>query len=294
MKLICLSNPAAGFGKGKAATDETVALFHRQGIETQVIRSEYPDNIPEKIKNLDLSGWDGIVSIGGDGTLYETINGLLAVHDNIPLPIGVIPVGTGNSFSRELAVRTISDAVALILKNQPTAVDVGYFTAQGRTYYFVNMLGIGFVSDVCEWAENHKKFGHFSYIIGVLVKAISLQYYDLALVIDGKAMNCSGVFVEICNTRYTGGTMCMAPDARMDDGLLDVVVLKRLSRIKLLRSFPKIFNGTHPEMEEIEVFRCKTLELQTDRPACLEPDGEILATTPISVGILPGKVRIFC
>ncbi|HOC24470.1 MAG TPA: diacylglycerol kinase family lipid kinase, partial [bacterium] len=100
-------------------------------------------------------------------------------------------------------------------------------------------------------------------------------------------------FVEISNSRKTGGDMIMAPDASIDDGLLDVVILNKLSRLRLLSALPRIFAGTHLKMREVEHFTASTMSFRTTPAKVLTPDGEITGTTPITVNVLPGKIRVF-
>ena len=111
--------------------------------------------------------------------------------------------------------------------------------------------------------------------------------------IDGKTIERYCIFVKICNSRFTGGNMMVAPAAAIDDGLLDIVLLNRISKAPPLKLFPRIFKGTHVQAESVEVFRGKKIVLRTENPLPLTPDGETFGYTPIEVSIFPRKVEMF-
>ncbi len=293
MKVALIINPAAGNGRGAKAGQRTLEALTQQGVACHPFISEYPGHAVAIAEGLNLTDLDMVVAVGGDGTVFEVINGLLRAEAPPTTTLGVVPVGSGNSLSQDLGVfGDVDAAVQAVLANRHRPIDVAWFTAGGQRYYFANMLGFGFVSDVCHAAARYKALRHFSYVIGVFQITASLSHYQLQLTVDGKTYERTNCFVEICNSRYTAGTMLMAPDASIDDGLLDVVILNQISRRKLLRSFPRIFRGTHLELSEVETFRGRHITAVTNKPKVLTPDGELIGFTPIEVGILPGRLRM--
>jgi diacylglycerol kinase (ATP) len=114
------------------------------------------------------------------------------------------------------------------------------------------------------------------------------------MTIDGKVYQRDYIFAEICNSTKTGGNMIMAPEAKIDDGLLDVILLNDISKLNLLKVFPLIFKGTHVLDSHVETFTCKQIKIVTETPQRLTPDGEVFGTTPIEVSILPNKINMFC
>ena len=293
MKLLLVTNPAAGKGKGLDVSEQAAQFLKSNDIEPVVTVSEYPGHVNELMRTVDVDRNDGIVAVGGDGTLFELINGLLGTHETLSIPLGQIPVGTGNSFIKDMGIQTPDDALKKILSRNTKPVDVGFFSYQGGEHYFINILGFGFVANVAHRARKYKMFGGLSYIFGVLEEVIILSSTHLDITVDGKTYHRENTFVEISNSTCTGGDMIMAPDAKIDDGYLDVVLLNKVSRIKLLKAFPKIFKGTHVEMDEVEVFKARHIIAKTDNPQILTPDGEVFGSTPIEVKVLPEKVRMF-
>lgn len=294
MKVLLVYNPFAGHGRAQKILPEVEAYFQEKGIEFDLRTTDYHEHGIRIVREADPEQYDGIVAAGGDGTLFEVINGYFQNESKKKIPVGVLPVGTGNAFARDLELLNThwKDAIDIIALQSPRKVDVGQFTTYGETYYFLNILGLGFVADVGEIALKLKVFGNLSYTLGVLQKTIFLKSHKLTITIDGQEYQRDNIFVEISNTRWTANFL-MAPSAEIDDGFLDVTLLGKLGRIKLLKSFPKIFTGDHIYLDEIETFKAKEIKIETDVPKVLTPDGELVGITPIEVKCLHHGVEVF-
>lgn len=293
MKILMLVNPNAGQKKGTATASQAKQLFENAGIKLTMQFSNKRGEMLELSRRASSETYDGIVAVGGDGTLFEIINGMMQVDETLPIPLGIIPVGTGNSFSRELNLKSLEDTVQRIITGNTMKVDLGKCECVDNVFYFINLLGFGFVSDVAHKANDYKKLGALSYIVGVLIITAKLSSYHLDLEIDGQKYERDNCFVEICNSTKTGGDMLMAPMAQINDGLLDVIVLNKINRRRLLAAFPKIFKGTHLELPEAETFKAKKIVARPEIPKILTPDGEIKGQTPITVTVVPQKIKIF-
>jgi len=294
MKIFFILNPAAGKNKGTNALEKAIPLLNNKGIQTEVKTSNFSGHATELAQQFDPSKYDGVVAVGGDGTLFEVINGLLKKHKNFDLPIGQIPVGTGNSFIKDLEIESIEDAVEKIASGNTKKIDVGFFKYPDGEHYFINLLGTGFVANVAHRAGKYKAFGPLSYVFGVFEELIRLKPVPVQITIDGKVYQRDYIFAEICNSTKTGGNMIMAPDAKIDDGLLDIILLNSISRLNLLKVFPQIFKGTHVNDSHVETFKGKHIEIIPETPQRLSPDGEVFGSTPIEVSILPYKINMFC
>ena len=172
-------------------------------------------------------------------------------------------------------------------------VDVGKFITHGQDYYFLNIIGAGFVVDANKTAQNFKFLGDFSYQIGVLYRILVLKFTKLRLEIDGKKIETKSTFIEISNTRYTGGDFLMAPTAEIDDGLFDITLVKKISRMRLLKGLVKIKTGEHIHLEEIDTFKAKHIKIESDKPLVLTPDGELLGITPVEILCLKHAIEVF-
>jgi YegS/Rv2252/BmrU family lipid kinase len=245
------------------------------------------------MKDVKVKAYDAIVAAGGDGTLFEVINGYYQNSAKKKPPLGILPVGTGNAVARdlELHVSKWKEAVEIIAQMKPRKVDVGKFTSHGQSYYFLNILGLGFVADVTKTAKKLKALGNISYTLGVLYHIAMLKPLKLKIEIDGKLLERDNIFVEISNTTYTSN-FYMAPNAKIDDGLLDITLLGKLGRIGLLKAFPKVFTGEHIHLPEVETFKAKHIKISTEPSKVLTPDGELIGITPVEVECLHQDIEV--
>jgi diacylglycerol kinase (ATP) len=299
MKVAIIAKPPKRSRKGRRTErhnplEKATRLLSSHRISHDVFLTQYHAHALEIVKELSIENYDALVAMGGDGTNYYVLNGLLKFHGDKPLPpIGIIPTGRGNSFAKDLNIGSIDDALTAIFRQNTVPVDVCRFTQQKNDGYFINLMGFGFVTDVAKTAARFGWAGDLSYIIGVIYRTIGLRFHQLELEIDGTPYDGRNCFVEICNSRYTGGDMLMAPEAQIDDGHFDAVILGPLSRLSLLNTFPKIFKGTHVTHPQVRVVRGKRAVIRTIPEKSLLPDGEIFGQTPTTITVLPRRVRYF-
>lgn len=294
MKILLVYNPFAGHKRGEKLLPQIEGLLTEKKIDFDLRLTEYPEHAVEIVGQADFKEYDGIVAAGGDGTLFEVINGYFKNRKKGRIPLGVLPTGTGNAFARDLDIDVSrwEEAVEIIHAGQRRKVDVGHFRTHGQDYYYLNIMGLGFVADVTKTAKAIKFLGNVSYTLGVIYQTALLKTHHLDIEIDGKAYQRDNVFVEISNTRYTSNFL-MAPNAKIDDGLLDVTLLSPLNRRKLLKFFPKVFTGEHVFLDEIETFQARKIKISTDVPKVLTPDGELLGITPVEVECLHRAIEVF-
>ena len=188
MKTCLVVNPNAGKKKGLDVAGQVSALLKDAGVHAELLVSDQPGQTREIAEGLDQSDWDGVIAVGGDGSLFEVINGLLSGSGAVSVPVGQVPVGTGNSFSKDLDIHTVEDAVERIVKGQTRKIDLGHFSSEAGDYYFINLLGAGFVSNVAHRAGKYKALGSLSYILGVVEEVIRLQSTAITLTIDGEVI----------------------------------------------------------------------------------------------------------
>lgn len=294
MKVLLVLNPMAAHKRAGKLLPDIEAGFNKLNISFDLRLTDYPEHAVDIVRDADFDSYDGIAVAGGDGTLFESINGYYQNQAKRKIPIGVLPIGTGNAFARDLELQTFQwkEALEIIQKNKPRKVDAGVFNTHGQTYYFLNIMGLGFVADVTKTAHKLKLIGNVSYTIGVLYQTIFLKAFKIKMEADGKMVERESVFVEISNTRYTSNFL-MAPNAEIDDGFLDVTILSRLNRRRLIQCFPKIFTGEHLEMDEVEQFKAKKIVIETEKPKVITPDGELVGISPVTVECLHQDVPVF-
>ena len=292
MKILVIYNPHAGNGRALGLLPQIRRYLAEQAIDADIRMTEARGHAVTLAAQADLARFDAIVASGGDGTLFEVLNGYFQNPGERKPPLGLIPNGTGNAFMKELGLRK-SDwrkAIGIIASNRPRRLDVGRLQAHDQTHYFLNIVGMGFVAEIATAAVPLKRLGSAAYTAAVLLKLPWLKSQTLTLEIDGETIVHQGVFVEVANSTYTGTTFLMAPKAKLDDGLLDVVLLKEISRINLLRLFRTVFDGSHIHHPAVEYFQARSIKVTEQFPGRLIPDGEILAGSPVQFDCLPGAI----
>lgn len=294
MKVLLVYNTRAAHRRAGKLLPDVEAAFGGRGIDFDLRLTDYPEHAVEIVRGVNFGAYDGVVAAGGDGTLFEVINGYFGNTSPERIPLGVLPVGTGNAFARDLELNTDrwEEAVDIIAGNTPRKVDVGRFRTHGQDYFFLNIMGLGFVADVTKTAHRLKGLGNIAYTLGVLYQTVFLKSHGMTITLDGETMERDSVFVEISNTRFTANFL-MAPHAEIDDGLLDVTLVRKISRRRLIQCFPKIFTGDHIHLDEVEQYKVRKLSIVTDSPKVLTPDGELVGITPVEVECLHRSVDVF-
>ena len=286
-------NPKAGNKRGARIGGEVKARLEDAGKTVRAFTSTRHDEILTLTRGLNQKDWVGLIIVGGDGSIFQVLNGLTDGNADITIPIAPVPVGTGNSYARDIGILNPDDAIKAILGGQYRQVDLGSFTCGQSSYKFINLLGVGFVANVALRAQKYKFLGSKSYVLAIFEELLFLKAVPVTLKIDGKAIAREALFIEICNSRFTGGDMMMAPSAQIDDGILDIIVMNKTPRNKVIKLLPTIFTGKHVDNPEIEVFRGRNIVLESQRPMALNADGEVFGNTPISIAVEKNKVRFF-
>lgn len=292
MKIALIVNPESGRKKARKLLPQVEKKLAEHRIDCDVFISLNPEHISLLASELKIKTYDAVVIMGGDGTNYLILNALLSSFnpDQLP-PLGIIPVGSGNSFTKDLGIHSLDDALSAIITPQPRKVDVCSFSQKERRFYFVNLTGLGFVTDVAKTADNFKFLKDFSYLVGVIYRTLNLKFHHIEMVVDNEIIEGENCFVEFCNSRYTGGNMMMAPEASIDDGMMDIIICGRLSRLSLLKTLPKIFTGRHLAHPAVTCIKARKAVIHTKPVKTLLPDGEVFGSTPAHIDIHPGLVR---
>lgn len=294
MKLLLIFNPHAA-NRRAAQLLPKIRAGLEQFAELDILLTEYAGHARELAAKSELSGFDGIVAAGGDGTLFEVLNGLYRHDRQKRVPLGLIPVGTGNAFARDLGLLPgdWKKGIGIIGAGRVQALDVGRVDSGSEVFHFLNVIGLGFPVDAMKTAKKFKSIGSSAYSIAVIREMLRLKSYQLTIEIDGESIQQDNIFVEISNTRYTGTSFLIAPGARLDDGLLDVTLLRRLSRLRLLRLFPTIYSGRHVKFDEVSTYQAKTIKIMLPRNEQLAPDGEFYGETPVTITCLEKDLQFF-
>ncbi|MBT8073005.1 MAG: diacylglycerol kinase family lipid kinase [Xanthomonadales bacterium] len=296
MKLLIIFNPKAAYGRSVKKLEHIKSRFAGLGIDAKFLPTGHPGHGKELVAGTDLAAFDGLVAAGGDGTLFEVLNGLYSHPKADRIPVGLIPIGTGNAFARELDLEPDAwqEAVDLLHRGQTRLIDVVEVKAADLGFYYLNTLHMGFSVTAGLVAQKLKFFGRAAYTMATLWQVLNKRSYPLVMEIDGAVVRSDNVFVTISNSRYTGTHFLIAPGASIDDGLLDVTLLQDLSRRRLLRLFPTIYSGRHVGFEEVSVQQAKHIRILSPPGMLLGPDGEFVGKSPVDISCLQRDLAIFC
>ncbi|WP_046468208.1 diacylglycerol/lipid kinase family protein [Allosalinactinospora lopnorensis] len=285
-----LVNPTAGSGRSAVTATRLIRSLRERGAEATVIAGRSAEDSVRLAREAVRAAPDALVAVGGDGLVHTALQGVVGTG----VPLGVVPTGTGNDIAREFGLpRSVPAAVETILDGRAVAVDT--VRAGGRHY--LSVLACGFDSRVNERVNGFRlSLGRASYLVGLLAELRTFTPIRYVLEVDGEPLVAEGMCVAVGNTASYGGGMRICPDAVYDDRLLDVVFVHAMSRPAFLRFFPRVFRGTHPELDEITVLRGRTVTIATEGaggpPTVGYADGERLTETPITCEAIPGSVRV--
>lgn len=284
-RLLLIVNPRAGGGRGGRLLASYLALLERAGYNVAHALTRditHADVLAEQALAEDRVA----VAVGGDG-LVGRVAGAAA---ELGALMAVLPAGRGNDFARALGIPAdpagAVDTLALAVERQ---LDLG--CVDGRP--FACIASVGFDSVVQEFAlRTRLPLGAQVYTVGAVKAAASWRHATFRIHADGVASTLRGWAVAAANTGIYGGGMHVAPDADPGDGLLDVVTTAATGRVRFLRSFPKVFAGTHVHQPEVTVLRARTVRIDADRPFRVFADGDPIGVLPCTVSILPGALRV--
>lgn len=292
MKYYLVVNPHGGKNRGPGILKKVQPIFKEAGAEVTVIETERAGHARELAKTVTTDGYNGFCAIGGDGTMHEVVNGMMSRSDGQRLPIGLITGGTGNSLMHDLDCLDPEIAVKRILTNRKRAMDIARIDANGEIFYAFNIVGWGLPTDINILADKILWTGTQRYNIASIIEVLKHNQRLAKLIIDGNIVIGDYGFILGCNTIHTGVGMKMAPMAQISDGLIDLIIVKKASRFKLLRMFPKVFSGGHIGDHIVEYRQVREFSVLPMVDHVLNIDGELLGSTPIHVKMLPSAIDI--
>jgi YegS/Rv2252/BmrU family lipid kinase len=296
-RFFAIVNPAAGGGSSAKFAGATLARLRESGLNIDVIASSAPGHARDLAHESYAQGYRNFLAVGGDGTAHEILNGIFsrnASPDHIAL--GFLPLGTGNSFLRDFTRAGSEAPIQALLENRKRPVDLIRLThATGEVYSF-NILSLGFTADVGAITNRlFKPLGHLGYLLGVLVRVVQLKRRAFTLRCDNETVwdDRRSLFLTFNNSKYTGGTMLIAPQADPSDGFIEFVRWGPIGRLGLLRMLPRLYDGSHIEHPLASRKSVRHVEFNIPVPVDVMIDGEILTLKCKSLDILPSALDVY-
>jgi YegS/Rv2252/BmrU family lipid kinase len=299
---LVIVNPNAGNGKGKKDWDKISYLLKNEALPYDVNFTERKGHAIHFTIEGIAAGYRKIITVGGDGTLNEVVNGVF-LNKNCPttdISLALIPVGTGNDWGRMFGIPlNYKKAINIIGENKLMLHDVGlvsyYSGTEKKERYFINIAGLGFESVVVKRTNYQKDRGHSGkliYFYNLLMSLISYKNTRAEIVIDGEKISADVFSLNVGNGRYCGGGMRQTPGALPDDGLLDVTIIKGMGKFEIIRNLKILYDGTILQHPKIDGYKCKNIEVSSDSVMYAEADGESLGQTPAEFSIIPDGINI--
>ena len=292
-------NPLAGRGYASTIAPKVRRTLASLGVSFDYVETEYAGHAVVLARQAVREGYETIVSVGGDGTAHEIINGIMQEADGtFTGTLGCIPAGSGNDFAVMNGVPTqVEAACTLIATGAPTPVDLGKITLDGTiTRYFDNTVGVGFDGLVAKETRRLTHLRGLALYLPVVLKTIfiTMQSPHVALAIDDRLFDMRTVMISTCNGPRQGGGFLMAPHARYDDGLLDVIVAETLPRLEMLALVPRFLKGTHLSHKKIATYQGRRILIASDDILHVHVDGEILAEEVhrVEIEVVPQCLRM--
>jgi YegS/Rv2252/BmrU family lipid kinase len=295
-KYFAIVNPAAGGGRSRKLLGPALERLQEAGIEVKVVETRIPGEATEIAREAYGRGVRKFIAVGGDGTSYEIVNGLYphAVSGEPPT-LAFLPLGTGNSFLRDFSDRGVEYGIESLLAQRSRPCDVLRLRHRGGVIHYINLLSIGFTADVATLrARRFSGWGELGYQASIFMTLARFNRRPFPVRVDGAdtfdKRPC--LFLTFNNSKFTGGTMMIAPQAEINDGLVEYVRWGPIGRVGLIRNLPGLYDGTHIEHPLAERQAVRRIEFNLETPADVMVDGEVLTLHCEELDVLPGALNV--
>jgi diacylglycerol kinase (ATP) len=296
-RFFAIVNPAAGGGRSAELAGPALARLRERGMLVDVVASPGPGGAVQVAREAYMQGYRRFIAVGGDGTAHEILNGVFLSHSGSErISLGFLPLGTGNSFLRDFSNDGAAASLKALLAGHKRAVDLVRLTHANGETYSLNLLSIGFTADVAALTNRYfKPLGHLGYLLGVFVRVAQLRRRPFALRCDDDKewdeRRC--LFLSFNNSKYTGGTMLIAPNADPTDGQIEFVRWGPIGRLGLLRMLPKLYDGTHIAHPLASRRAVRHVEFNVRVPIDVMIDGEVATLECRALDVLPAAVDVY-
>jgi len=295
-KYLAIINPAAGGGRSRKLLGPALDRLRAAGLEVEARETSSSGHAADLAREAWRSGYRKFISVGGDGTSYEIVNGLFPLADGSETPtLGFLPLGTGNSFLRDFSDKGVEYAMESLIAGRSRKCDVLRLRHTDGVLHYINILSIGFSADVATLRmRRFSRWGQVGYQASIFICLTRFRRRPFPLSTDGEHQidRRPCLFLTFNNSKFTGGTMMIAPTAETDDGLIEYVRWGPIGRIGLIRNLPGLYDGTHIQHPLAEVRKVRRIDFHLDAPVDVMIDGEVLNLRCQTLDVLPGALNV--
>jgi diacylglycerol kinase (ATP) len=294
MKAQVILNPSAGQRDRRRELKEAMAYLEDHGWQVTLRETQGPGEAKTYARQAVAEGYDVVIAAGGDGTVGEVANGLAGSE----VALGVFPIGTTNVWALQMGIppfwplrqHSLLEAAKVLAEGHTRRVDLGQ--VNGR--YFLLWAGVGLDAEVTEEVEPEakKRLGGLAFVIAGIVVVKEFAGTKVQVTVDGCEVNRRAVLVVASNAQLYAGIVRLAAQARLDDGLLDILIFKGQGFPAILRHIFSVLTKRHLRDPEVEYYQARRVEISAAKPLSVHADDEPFTTTPVEIGIVPGALRV--
>lgn len=293
---LAIVNPAAGGGRSGKLLGPAIERLKAGGLEVKVAATRAAGQATEIAREAYGRGVRNFIAVGGDGTSYEVVNGLYpqALSGERPR-LGFLPLGTGNSFLRDFSDRGVEHAIESLLTGRSRVCDVMRLRHRTGVIYYINLLSMGFSADVATLrARRFSAWGELGYVTSIFLTLAKFNRRPFPVRVEGDEAfdDRTCLFLTFNNSKFTGGTMMIAPQAAVDDGMVEYVRWGPIGRLGLIRNLPGLYDGTHIRHPMAERKAARRVEFKLDAPVDVMVDGEVLTLHCEELEVLPAALNV--
>ncbi|MFZ5945019.1 MAG: diacylglycerol/lipid kinase family protein [Bacillota bacterium] len=288
MKLYCIINPQAGRGITAKLWPMIEKNLQKLMVQLEFVFTQYPGQAKDLAQAAIENDYNGVIAIGGDGTINEVINGLVGSQ----IPLGIVPTGTGNDLSKSLRIpQDPLEAIIVIAKGNKLEINLGEINGT----YFANVASVGFDAAVANWVNKNKIFkGKAAYYSAIFYNIIKNKHYQLTINLDSHSIEKECTLTAIANGNYYGAGQMIAPRAVINDGFFDVVVVSAVSRGEILKTLPDIKEGKHIANPHVAIYKAREVTISSkEKHVPIQADGERIVGLPQTFRISDNKLKVF-
>ena len=295
---LAIVNPAAGGGRSRNLLAPVLERLRAAGVEVKVATTRAPGDATAIAREAYQRGVRRFIAVGGDGTSFEVVNGLFpqASNDRADRPtLAFLPLGTGNSFLRDFSDRGVDHAVESLVAQRSRACDVLRLRHRAGVLHFINLLSMGFAADVATLrARRFSAWGEPGYVASIFLTLARFNRRPFPVRVEKEASfdDRPCLFLSFNNSKFTGGTMMIAPKAETASGLIEYVRWGPIGRLGLIRNLPGLYDGTHINHPLAERKAVACVEFKLDAPVDVMIDGEVLTLHCESLDVLPSALNV--
>ena len=304
---LAIANPAAGGGKSRKMLGPALERLRSGGVTVEVVETRCAGDAMRIAREAYRCGQRKFIAVGGDGTSYEVVNGLFPeagagsgsdagkAGEGTRPTLGFLPLGTGNSFLRDFSDRGVEHAIESLVAGRSQNSDVLRLRHGRGVIHYINLLSVGFPADVATLrARRFSRQGELGYFISIFLGLARLQRRPFPVRVEGETefdrRRC--LFLTFNNSKFTGGTMMIAPKAEVNSGLIEYVRWGAIGRLGLIRNLPRLYDGTHIEHPLAERKAVRRVEFDLSAPVDVMVDGEVLTLDCKELDVLPAALEV--